>query len=417
MFPKPKLRWVREALAGLSVLTLAYCLLHYDTVTPFPGLTAMPPCFAAVALIAVGEAGPTTMSSFLGWRPFVWVGLISYSLYLWHWPVVLLLKLGLLPYIQVGKNSMYVTGTVVSLILAYVSWRFVEQPFRAGRWKKMTRTQIFQAAAVGAAALSLFAGVCLATRGVPSRFPPAGVAVGKYLLAPQQTRKDECFVELKPMGFQPSTCLAESATKKNILLLGDSHAAAIWWGLQQQMPNVNLMQANESGCPPVKGAKKYSICNWLMTYIYDTYLPAHPIDGVILTERWNSPDNLNGLAEALAWFRSHNIPVTIIGPVPEYTAPLPLLLALSAKWNDPTLAQRHRVTSSFTLDDQLRARVEAMPGVKYASAWKALCSQSDCAVYADRAAGVPMLIDDNHLSNGAAVYTVRRMQEMGELPR
>src|SRR5215475_11985539 len=71
----------------MSMILLA--VFAYKHSTPFPGLAALLPCVGAALIIQAGEAGPTLIGKLLSWRPFVFIGLISYSLYLWHWPVIL----------------------------------------------------------------------------------------------------------------------------------------------------------------------------------------------------------------------------------------------------------------------------------------------------------------------------------------
>lgn len=131
-------RW-REPVAALGLaLILASCFL-YDDKTPFPGLAAVPPVLGTALLIVSGHAKermPYT-NRFLASQPLVFIGLISYSLYLWHWPLFAIAR----------HQSIYPLGVVdkllliaASFVLAVTSWRFVETPIRsrrflATRWK------------------------------------------------------------------------------------------------------------------------------------------------------------------------------------------------------------------------------------------------------------------------------------------
>ena len=60
----------------------------------FPGLSALTPCVGSALIIGAGESGSSLIGKILSWRPIVFIGLISYSLYLWHWPVIVLQQMG-----------------------------------------------------------------------------------------------------------------------------------------------------------------------------------------------------------------------------------------------------------------------------------------------------------------------------------
>ena len=85
----------RNAAALLGLLILGYTLLRFSSATPFPGYMALLPTLAAALLIAAGTKGKTLVGRVLSFKPFVFVGLISYSLYLWHWPLIVFADHGL----------------------------------------------------------------------------------------------------------------------------------------------------------------------------------------------------------------------------------------------------------------------------------------------------------------------------------
>ena len=417
MVPSPSARWLRESLACISLLVILVCVYTYTSSTPFPGLTALPPCAAAAMLILIGERGSTSVSSFLTWRPFVFIGAISYSLYLWHWPVIMFFNLGIVPKMDFAHvPGLSVAKIVLSFALGTLSWRYIEQPFRTGRWKSAARTRVFQTAGAVALALSAVAATFIAGRGLPDRFPPAANIVGNYLIDRSATNGPQCFVETDFADFDSRRCLAQVPGRTNVLLLGDSHAKALWLGLARGMPHANVMYATGSSCPPIKGNYDRSTCGSLRRFIYSDYLPSHHVDMVILTEAWNSDADLQALAPALRWFATRKIPVFVIGPVPEYTASLPLLLALGLKWHIPALAEHRLLYNEGALDRALSTVLQRQPGVHYASVWRALCPADRCQEYADRDKYIPMLFDDNHVTDEGAALAVRRMQAAGQLP-
>lgn len=99
-------------------------VIGYDERTPFPGVAALVPTAGAALIVWAGQGGPTFIGRLLSLRPVVFVGLISYSLYLWHWPALVLAnELGLGP---TGRLA----AVLAAFALAFASWRLIEQPIR-----------------------------------------------------------------------------------------------------------------------------------------------------------------------------------------------------------------------------------------------------------------------------------------------
>jgi peptidoglycan/LPS O-acetylase OafA/YrhL len=178
----PALRRMPQAaaasLAWLGVLTIALSALVIDTGATWPGYLAALPVLGAAAVIAGGLAATRGASGLLSSRPMVWIGGLSYSLYLWHWPVVV--------FATMRWGALSVTGglaaVALSIIPAWLTYRLVENPLRHSR--AMTRSSGFTlsiganlslAAVVAGAALVLSVGAVAVS--TPSASGPAGAAV------------------------------------------------------------------------------------------------------------------------------------------------------------------------------------------------------------------------------------------------
>jgi peptidoglycan/LPS O-acetylase OafA/YrhL len=410
--------WTRaafECATVAAVLAIVVCIATYSPTTPFPGLAALPPCLAALLLIAAGESNRTIAGAVLGWRPIAFVGKISYSVYLWHWPMTLLVRLGVFPRVHNGTRSGYLLAIALSLVLGALSWRFVERPFLGGRSRASAQRGVFTVAGAVALVLSGVAALFIGGDGLPGRFSPDADRVGNYLSIDQQMRTGVCFLDAPQSELDVATCLTEDPHRKNVLLLGDSHAAALWWGLHAAFPGVNLLQANAASCPVTFGSYDATQCGRLRRYVYDSFLASHSVDAAILTQRWDSDRNLERWEPSLRFFREHRIPVVLVGPVPEYSAPLPMVLALGITWNEPHFASGFLRSEFVRIDDGLRARLAGRPGVRYASAYRAICASGTCATYADRERAAPMLSDGDHLTNEGSTFVVRRLLRSGEL--
>ncbi|MEC9096858.1 MAG: acyltransferase, partial [Planctomycetota bacterium] len=123
-------RRFKSFISYVSGTALLFCFWSYDQSTAFPGLNAVIPCLATAGLI-YGTQSTNLVTSFLKLRVMVGIGLISYSLYLWHWPVIVFTKL---TYASEFTASLTVILVFVCFLLAFLSWRFIEQPFRKRIW-------------------------------------------------------------------------------------------------------------------------------------------------------------------------------------------------------------------------------------------------------------------------------------------
>ena len=152
---------------------------------------------------------------------------------------------------------------------------------------------------------------------------------------------------------------------RNDLLIGDSHAAQLWFGLSSVFTDVNLMQATASGCKPTLDQSR-SVepkCSQLMEYIFSDYLKTHHVDTLIIAARWDSGD-LTPLQHTLAWAHSQGMEVVLFGPIVQYDSALPRLLAMSIRSNDATIPALHRVAFYERLDADMSKLAQTDPGVR-----------------------------------------------------
>jgi len=151
------------AAAGLLMVLIPYAVL--SSKTPFPGATALSSVTGAALLIRYGQTG--WIKALLSWRPFVAIGKISYSLYLWHWPVTVFWKYAVYNQLYVYD---YIGMFLFSLLLAYLSWRFVELPVRTSPAWTLRRSFTF--AGAGIVLLVSIGTICVFQKGWPTVLHP-----------------------------------------------------------------------------------------------------------------------------------------------------------------------------------------------------------------------------------------------------
>jgi len=435
VFPPLRQAWLRGLVAALGIGMILYANYFFSPHTVFPGPSALVPCLGSVLIIGSGVSGKSLVHDLLSWRPLVFIGLISYSLYLWHWPVIIVYRMGILNISSWFEHRFgahfapdrfdHVVIILTTLVLATLSWRFVELPFRKGRLRTvLPRRRLFGLAAMSAACFVAFALSTIGSGGLKYRFSPETRQVASYLDT-EELSKDEsaqrlgvCFVDATTgtMNFNFDYCLRQKPGVKNYLLIGDSHAAAIWPALQSAFANANVMQVNVTSCiPTISLGSAQPLCRKVMEYVYGTYLPANRVDGLILEADWSAGD-LQPLDETLRWATRNKIPVIVLGSVPQYDAPLARLLAYSRAWHKPELASEHRLGRDAALDKQLRSLVVDKWHFQFASPYAALCEADTCIEYADEKQGIPLMDDRHHFNRYGARFVVDRMMRRGELP-
>lgn len=414
LLPELSNRPVREMLALLGIALIAIPARIYSPTTPFPGLTALPPCLGAALIISAGSAGDSIVKRILSSKPFVFVGLISYSLYLWHWPIAVFQSTAGILYGATLGRLPKVAGLAVSFVLAYLSWRFIETPFRNGRLR-LQGPALFRWSLAGATVITLFAAVVLSTRGFESRLTPEAARVASYLHYKSPYREGVCFItsEESYEDFNKNTCLREDPTRSNYLLIGDSHGAQLWYGLSTVLDGVNVMQATASGCKPVVHTSGDGRCTQLIQYMYSQFIPTHHVDKLLLAARWQEVD-LPQVTETIAWAKSRGIKVVLFGPIVQYDMALPRLLVHSIVENDPSFPYHHRLSYYTRLDREMKAYASSKWNVEYVSYFDTLCQRDSCVEYAQN--GVPLQSDTSHLTKEGSVLVAEKLSASRYLP-
>lgn len=218
--PPVRSRWLREFLGVAGFMMIGYACLRFDDVTVFPGAAALLPCLGTALVIqSSGPQGRSKVGVLLAQPPMVFLGQLSYSLYLWHWPLFAFSEY--LGVIDRGWIRWLLVG--LSFVFAYVSWRFIETPIREKRYLG-TPKQIFLVFGFYAM-VSLGLGIFYrGQRGFPGNWDAQAMALfeSSDSRAPAVNVGPTC-ENRKPLPLG----IASSSSKSDFLLWGDSHAMAL----------------------------------------------------------------------------------------------------------------------------------------------------------------------------------------------
>lgn len=253
-WPLPENRILREGLGLGALLALAWSIFQYDSQTRFPGAAALLPCIATALLIHVGGRDGL-LRRLLGLRPLVFVGLISYSLYLWHWPLLVFAQYHSTLALDWLDKSLLLAA---SLVLATLSWRYVETPLRR-RGRSPGRP--FAAAAT---ALLLFGALGLQGMHLDTWRPhfPATSLIEFTKTRDKQMRGDYPVVlcGTPDRGERvPGHCMkfGRLGAERKLVVWGDSHATSwspAFFELAAELGYEGTLVA-VPGCPPVLGVR------------------------------------------------------------------------------------------------------------------------------------------------------------------
>ena len=274
--PTPRGRGWRSTAAVAGLLLLLGAIVATDA-GQFPGWGAVPPVLGTALLIWAGEGERHALSGWLGARPLRFVGLISYSLYLWHWPVLAFAR-----YVAVLPLGPAETTAAVALAggLAVVSWRFVERPFRRG----VSDRAIWLVFGAGMALLLVAAATPLAGNGFPGRYPAAVAALnegeGEDWRCPVTTLVRFGSFYACPLNL-PSRDPAQAA----IVLWGDSHAQMYVPALLAAMGGRGAILVNANGCAPVAGDGADPTCGAIQRANF-ARIAELSADTVVLAQNW-----------------------------------------------------------------------------------------------------------------------------------
>jgi peptidoglycan/LPS O-acetylase OafA/YrhL len=411
----PTGRWAHvQSVCGLALIAAGLVLTR--STAAFPGWWALLPTVGAYFCIAAGPAGVLNRM-FLASRPMVWVGLISYPLYLWHWPLLVYARV-----LDIGEGhwAVRVGALVLAVVLAYLTYRLVERPVRAGAGHQRARL-------IGVAApMILICGVGIAAMqsngfGFRLKGTPLAFASHEYDFA-SDALVGRCWLSAAqaPDAFHPD-CLGGAGSPPDLLIWGDSHAGRFAPGLRRALGDgVAIAEFVRDSCPGVLNFA-YANCAKSNAYVLEQikkirprtvllfaswtfYLP--PIQGLGLAELRNTIDALKEAGVSR---------VIIMGPAPRWKEALPLILAkFHHKHPDQLIPMRTRfglTTLGARAEADLSALVAQIPGVEYFSTYNALCNESGClTMLANTPEGLTTW-DYGHLTTSASEFVAKGLLE------
>lgn len=411
-------------LLGLSLICAS--VFFFNGQMRFPGVIAIVPTVGATLLIYGSSGSCTTFTgTILRWRPLVGLGLISYSLYLWHWPIIVFVRLFFGGELSLLSNTLVV---VVMIAVSWLSWKFVERPIRTNR-AYYTPARLLAASGT-IAGIILFLGIAATvTGGIPARFSKdlLNIATSADTLdwradcnrnaAAGDASDDVCSIGAGPLTFA---------------VLGDSFVDALRPAIAEaaRRTGVSGLSLNKGGCFPLPGVITRRECFDFLNAALARIEATPSVQNVLLIARWPAAvegsrfgaikldklfitdansmgasyeENIavfrRGLSRALELLAGRNI--FVLAYVPEQVANVPQAAILQRLWRvgdfgTPRNIVEDRQARTKAILEELSQKF----GFQILDAMPSLCDEKICR---GTEGDVSLYSDDNHLSKAGAL--------------
>ncbi len=422
--------FLRNVLGVVGLTMLSLPIFFYTNDTPFPGAAALLPTLGTALIIYSGieSESQTFVAKLLSFQPVVFVGKISYSLYLWHWPVIVFAKYYLILELKTWETAAVL---LLAFILATLSWLFVEAPFRHGT--TFEKRKVFASAAVAMILMGAFGAVIYLNNGFPKRFSTLDKTASEK---PQKSCNPSM---LDNQNYVLRACtLGKRTGEPSFLLVGDSHARAIAPSVQASAlrAGVTGIVVYRAACPILLEVHISSLCDSFLEKMTD-YIQAHPnFKTIILSSRWSlyadgarykseggrlvhlfntrptsAQNDTNatlfklGLNRMVDKLRGMGRKVVIVSQIPEIGYNVPSVLSIAER----TGRDINKIIGPSMKEyfDRNKPVIPVMvslaekENVRVVHPWKLLCKQEKCLVAIK---GRALYMDDDHLSNFGAQY-------------
>lgn len=394
--------------AGLAAVLWAMAAL--SPTSAFPGLRALPPVLGSAALILAACAGSPLVRMVFAWRPMVWIGLLSYSLYLWHWPVLAYARYF---FGEQPGGPVLAVAVVVFALLAWASYRWIETPAR--HWDASGACQVGWLLIVPAVTVALLAIGVRMPGGVAERIADSEVFLRSRAELERRVRPASDFREVCQLSMHARRILDRprcvfrpdaAGGEPRVLLWGDSHAAHYFGVIAEIAGHTGLSfrNAEHAACPPVFGgdygrAQFHAGCRRFRPTIRRGIAEGR-FDAVIIGASWDSYDALPGfrehLRETIEELGQRDIKVVLLAQVPRFRAYHRECELRALRMPLADCVTRARLSGwSSRANRHLQRLAREYPHVDYLAVDPYLCSGGGCSPYGPEG---PLYFDSGHLS-------------------
>lgn len=409
-----------QLMGPAGLLLVAASVVLYGPLTQVPGWFALLPTLGAVALILGGFAPDAPTTRLMASRPMVWIGKISYPLYLVHWPIRIFLQEHTLEF-TLGWRFL---GFALSFVVAAGVYYIIETPIRrgrilAGRWLYVGLVFGLSLATISASAL------IMRNDGLAGRFAPE---VADILAFRNDTAQPFQQCDRLASSLDGLCAIGDDTAQRDVIVIGDSHALALSGAMDLWLTDEGRGGAlyYGHGCMPVLGAGR-DRCQQYVQGIIDLIEQSPEVTDVVMVSIWRQAVPDGGRPFGDRWVPESDVPevftshlsetverlqaagkrVTIIEPLFAAARRVPETLAANVAfdrdWPVDTSLAEHRATFAT-----VSAAFDALENVRRVSLIEPFCKNGTCRAVVD---GVPLFTDNNHLAFGQSARISALLKE------
>ncbi len=419
---------IKDVLGCIGFSLIILSILVFDEQTPFPSFYTLLPVVGTCLIILFSHSN-TFIGQLLSQKVFIFIGLISYSLYLWHQPLFAFLRMK-----SVGEPDevLFLLAIIITFVLAYFTWRFVENPFR--NKSKYDRKLIFKLSSYSIVFFLVVGLIGHYSNGYEGRFDAKNYS-DSIVFSPKRV---ECHT--KGIDYlRPAESCEYFSDNVTWASLGDSHTVEPAYALAERLRegNVGLIQLSFSGCPPslffesiLPGCADWfkesliyledssSIKNVLLGFRYSSFLfgdqlspyPNVPNDDPrlnITTKAYIKSKNelrelyWQSLEESINRILNSGKRIYVLYPIPELPMNINKAIVPFSIFNDKTtLDLQHSTTRDyyFTRNEYILKKLDSLSYTDRLVAIKPydiFCKENYCPAVVN---GQALYFDDDHLS-------------------
>ncbi len=395
---------------GLGLISCSVFLINRTSV--FPGWWALLPTIGTALILGVGS-DTWIHNKILSNKILRYIGLISYPLYLWHWPLYSLAC----NYLSESARVQKISAVILSFILASLTYHLIERPVRFGSVNKKFSTifLIFLSIIVATIGMNIYL-----KNGLPSRFPEIVNLISKNINVDQIYRYKKCFLDSTTQNEKSFSSECKEIVhdkRKTVFIWGDSHAAHLYPGLKklQEKYNFNIVQYTASSCPPLIGYEVNNIanCERINHFVLNEISTIKP-DVIILATRWETYPNFldKDLIRTSEFLHKLHIEhILVYGPPYKWIPNLKkvLLLHYLRSGDVPSRLKPDAANYSAISNMDNRLKNLSIEGkMTYISTLHKLCNQNGCLTRANSAKLPDSLIspDYDHFTLSGSEYII-----------
>ncbi len=415
-------RRLASLIEAMGIGLLAFALLTFDQQTRFPGASALLPTFGAAALIATGGKG--RIATILASRPMTSVGLVSYALYLWHWPLMVAAHL-VTPTPPIWLMTLAVLG---SLLLAWLSYIFIERPVRT-RKLMVNRKSVWALASVTVIGVAL-SSLLLKTPTLKQQQSLAHGAVARMMYSEEKNAlldtiatasqaaqerfnlnftgksgdferakldKWTCSFDYDNSLSRLEACVTQQATDNDVLVMGDSIGRDTTHALRLAFPQQNFIMLHQSSCPP----GETNTCFRGQKQLLESLSSKLALKAIVIAFRYQ-PTHYADVEPGLRAARKITSNVYMLGISPMFALPMADFvrsLPLQAMPENGVLESNETMVpwNYEALRDKAR-NLAQRGGATFVDVLPFFCDGKQCRIWAGDQYGKPLFFDQQHLT-------------------